>query len=38
MEENYPKVLQELKSGKLSDEDIKLMETAAKDVAKKYEK
>jgi len=38
MEENYPKVLQELKAGKLSDDDIKLMETAAKDVAKKYEK
>jgi hypothetical protein len=30
--------LQELKAGKLSDDDIKLMETAAKDVSKKYEK
>jgi F-type H+-transporting ATPase subunit alpha len=38
MEENYPKVLQELKAGKLNDEDVKVMETAAKDVAKKYEK
>jgi F-type H+/Na+-transporting ATPase subunit alpha len=38
MESNYPKVLQELKAGKLSDEDIKIMETAAQDVAKKYEK
>jgi F-type H+-transporting ATPase subunit alpha len=38
MEENYPKVLQELKAGKLTDDDIKVMETAAKDVAKKYEK
>jgi F-type H+-transporting ATPase subunit alpha len=38
MEVNHPKVLQELKAGKLSDDDIKLMETAAKDVSKKYEK
>ena len=38
MEENYARVLQELKAGKLSDDDIKLLETAAKDVAKKYEK
>jgi F-type H+-transporting ATPase subunit alpha len=38
MEDNYPKVLSELKAGKLSDDDIKLLETAAKDVAKKYEK
>jgi F-type H+/Na+-transporting ATPase subunit alpha len=38
MEEKHPRVLQELKAGKLSDDDIKLMEQAAKDVAKKYEK
>ncbi len=38
MEENHPKVLQELKAGKLNDDDIKLLETAAKDIAKKYEK
>jgi F-type H+/Na+-transporting ATPase subunit alpha len=38
MEVNHPKVLQELKAGQLSDDDIKLMESAAKDVAKKYEK
>jgi F-type H+-transporting ATPase subunit alpha len=38
LEENHARVLQELKAGKLSDEDIKLMEQAAKDVAKKYEK
>ncbi len=38
MEVNHPKVLQELKAGKLTDDDIKLMEMAAKDVAKKYEK
>jgi F-type H+-transporting ATPase subunit alpha len=38
MEEKHQKVLQELKSGVLSDEGIKLMEQAAKDVAKKYEK
>jgi F-type H+-transporting ATPase subunit alpha len=38
LEENHDRVLQELKAGKLSDNDIKLMETAAKDIAKKYEK
>ncbi len=38
MEVNHAKVLQELKAGKLSDDDMKLMEQAAKDVAKKYEK
>ena len=38
MEVNHARVLQELKAGKLSDDDIKLMESAAKDVAKKYEK
>jgi F-type H+/Na+-transporting ATPase subunit alpha len=38
MEVNHDRVLQELKAGKLSDDDIKLMESAAKDVAKKYEK
>jgi len=38
MEERHPKVLEELRSGKLTDEAVKLMEVAAKDVAKKYEK
>jgi F-type H+-transporting ATPase subunit alpha len=38
MEVNHAKVLQELKEGRLSDDHIKLMEQAAKDVAKKYEK
>jgi len=38
MEEKHLKVLAELKAGKISDDDIKLMEQAAKDVAKKYEK
>ncbi|MBW6459341.1 MAG: F0F1 ATP synthase subunit alpha [Bacteroidales bacterium] len=38
MEENHDKVLQNIKAGILSDEDIKLMETAAKNVAKKYER
>jgi F-type H+-transporting ATPase subunit alpha len=38
MEVNHDRVLQELKAGKLSDDDIRLMESAAKDVAKKYEK
>jgi F-type H+-transporting ATPase subunit alpha len=38
MEVNHAKVLQNLKAGLLSDDDIKLMEQAAKDVAKKYEK
>jgi F-type H+/Na+-transporting ATPase subunit alpha len=38
MEEKHAKVLSELKAGRLSDDDIKLMEQAAKDVAKKYEK
>ena len=38
MEVNHPKVLQELKAGRLNDDDVKLMEQAAKDVAKKYEK
>jgi F-type H+-transporting ATPase subunit alpha len=38
LEVNHERVLQELKAGRLSDEDIKLMESAAKDVAKKYEK
>jgi F-type H+/Na+-transporting ATPase subunit alpha len=38
MEVNHAKVLQELKAGRLSDDDIRLMEQAAKDVAKKYEK
>ena len=38
LEENHQNVLQELKSGKLTDEGIKLMEEAAKDIGKKYEK
>jgi F-type H+-transporting ATPase subunit alpha len=38
LEENHQHVLNELKSGKLSDEGIKLMEEAAKDIGKKYEK
>jgi F-type H+-transporting ATPase subunit alpha len=38
MEERHPKVLEELRKGILTDDDIKLMEVAAKDVAKKYEK
>ncbi len=38
MEESHPQVLKEIKSGKLTDEDVKLMEVAAKEVAKKYEK
>ena len=38
MEENHGRVLQNLKAGVLSDDDIKLMETAARDVAKKYER
>jgi F-type H+-transporting ATPase subunit alpha len=38
LEENHARVLQELKAGKLSDDDIKLMESAAKDISKKYEK
>jgi hypothetical protein len=38
MEEKHPKVLENLRAGKLSDDDAKLMDVAAKDVAKKYEK
>lgn len=38
LEENHQNVLQELKAGKLTDEGIKLMEVAAKDIGKKYEK
>jgi F-type H+-transporting ATPase subunit alpha len=38
LEENHARVLQELKAGKLSEDDIKLMESAAKDISKKYEK
>jgi F-type H+-transporting ATPase subunit alpha len=38
LEENHQNVLNELKSGKLSDEGITLMEEAAKDISKKYEK
>jgi F-type H+-transporting ATPase subunit alpha len=38
MEERHPKVLEELRKGLLTDDDMKLMEVAAKDVAKKYEK
>ncbi len=38
LEENHQNVLQELKAGKLTDEGIKLMEEAAKDIGKKYEK
>jgi F-type H+-transporting ATPase subunit alpha len=38
LEENHQHVLNELKAGKLSDEGIKLMEEAAKDIGKKYEK
>ena len=38
LEENHQPVLNELKAGKLTDEGIKLMEEAAKDISKKYEK
>jgi F-type H+-transporting ATPase subunit alpha len=38
LEEQHQNVLLELKSGKLTDEGIKLMEEAAKDISKKYEK
>ena len=38
MEERHPKVLEELRKGLLTDEDMKVMEVAAKEVAKKYEK
>jgi F-type H+/Na+-transporting ATPase subunit alpha len=38
LEENHQHVLNELKTGKLSDESIKLLEEAAKDIGKKYEK
>jgi F-type H+-transporting ATPase subunit alpha len=37
MEEKHPRVLEELRAGKITDDDIKLMESAAKDVARKYE-
>ena len=36
METKHPKVLAELKEGKLSDEAVKLMEEAAKDYARKF--
>lgn len=38
MEEKHQPVLLELKDGKLTDEGIKVMEGAAKDISKKYEK
>jgi F-type H+-transporting ATPase subunit alpha len=38
MEERHPKVLEELRKGILTEDDMKLMEVAAKEVAKKYEK
>jgi F-type H+/Na+-transporting ATPase subunit alpha len=38
LEENHQPVLNDLKAGKLTDEGIKLMEVAAKDISKKYEK
>jgi F-type H+-transporting ATPase subunit alpha len=38
LEEHHQNVLNELKTGKLTDEGIKLMEEAAKDIGKKYEK
>jgi F-type H+-transporting ATPase subunit alpha len=37
MENSQPGVLANLKSGQLLDEDIKIMEAAAKDLSKKYE-
>ena len=37
MMENHQRVLDELREGLLSDESIKLMEVAAKEIAKKYE-
>ena len=38
MEEDHSRVLEELKAGKLTDDAVKLMEVAARDIAKKYEK
>ena len=38
MDERHPKVLENLRAGKLTDDDIRLMEVAAKEVSKKYEK
>jgi len=38
LEEHHQHVLNELKAGKLTDGSIKLMEEAAKDIGKKYEK
>ena len=38
MEENHKRVLDELKAGKLNDDDIKIMEVAARDISKRYEK
>jgi hypothetical protein len=37
METNYKRVLENLKEGKLLDEDIAIMEKAAKEISKKYE-
>ena len=37
MEVNHQTVLDNLKKGKLLDEDIKTMEQVAKDLSKKYE-
>jgi F-type H+-transporting ATPase subunit alpha len=38
MEERHPRVLENLKKGQLSDDDTKLLDVAAKEVGKKYEK
>jgi F-type H+-transporting ATPase subunit alpha len=38
LQEQHRNVLDELKAGKLTDEGIKVMEEAAKDIGKKYEK
>jgi len=38
MIEKHPKTLEELRKGLLTDDAVKIMEVAAKDIAKKYEK